>query len=447
VVPVSVPLRDGRVTVPGNRWDLLDGLPATERPVSVVVPYYDQQADLDRLLAALDLQTYPHDLLDVVIADDGSPVPPVVRSSLAHRVVRQEDQGFRAAAARNLGAAAGEGEVLCFLDADMVPEPDFVRHLVRLPLLSPDGFVVGRRRHADLDGWTAADVQGWLTGGHAPRMFEEPAWLREAYARTRDLLDADARSYKYVISALMCCTRELFEALGGFDEVFVGYGGEDWEFAHRAFCGGAVLQHNREAVAWHNGPDWAGRDVDGRADQKNREALRLAALIPDPDARTHGLRYATPQLVVRVHAADHSAASLVTVLGPFLGRDAGVWVEGPRADDLLAAVGADDARLHAGPVPDGVLQRCHHVVTLTGRPLLTSAALDRLLATGTRPGVGRVVAAGGDVVCEASWARNRSCRLRAAGLLDEPGPLADTVVLDATALPVTTVDLDHDLSW
>ena len=48
-------------------------MPASpEVRVSVVVPFYERQDQLDRLLAGLDLQTLPCSHFEVVIADDGS---------------------------------------------------------------------------------------------------------------------------------------------------------------------------------------------------------------------------------------------------------------------------------------------------------------------------------------------------------------------------------------
>ena len=46
-------------------------------------------------------------------------------------------------------------------------------------------------------------------------------------------LDADDRSYRYVLGALLACSRRLFEKVGGFDESFTAYGGQDWEWAYR----------------------------------------------------------------------------------------------------------------------------------------------------------------------------------------------------------------------
>ena len=74
------------------------------------------------------------------------------------RLVRQDDDGFRAAAVRNLGVAATTGDVLVLLDADTTPEPDFVERMVALPEALPEALVVGRRRHADLAGTGPGDA-------------------------------------------------------------------------------------------------------------------------------------------------------------------------------------------------------------------------------------------------------------------------------------------------
>jgi hypothetical protein len=203
------------------------------------------------------------------------------------RLVRQDDRGFRAAAARNLGARGATTDVLVFLDADTAPEPDFLAALVRRAAACPDVLAVGRRRHADLSGDGA--------------LLPEPGWLAEGYAASRDLLDADGRSFRYVISAVLACRRELFEDLGGFDERFVGYGGEDWDLAYRAWNSGAVLVHEPGAVAWHDGPDWAGRGDDPR---KQGEDERLAALVPEPATRGVPLPHALPDVLVDVPAGD-----------------------------------------------------------------------------------------------------------------------------------------------
>lgn len=402
------PLPDGRWVLAGNAAASLDGhLPHAPPEVSVVVPYYCDQARLDLVLTGLALQTHPSSRLEVVVADDGSPVAPTVSphaAGLDVRVVRQDDRGFRAAAARNLGLAVAGGSVVCFLDGDTVPEPDYVTRLVRLPTLAPDAVVTGRRRHADLTGWTADRLRAWLTGaGPAPIELDEPAWLAELSTALPHLDDG---SYRAVISAVLAGSRELFVEVGGFDPDFTAYGGEDWELAHRLVCAGAVLAHERSAVAWHDGPDWAGRSEDpvAAAAQKADETRALDERIPA--GRRGAAWFPRPDTVVRVH--HRHAATAASVLDV---PDVGVWTGG-------VDLGWTDVRVRAGVPPPDVLSRCRAVVDLH-RPTDLAPVLARV-----RPGgVGEVRAGGVLVRSRRAWARAH----RWAGVL---GVDEDTLVAE-----------------
>lgn len=357
--------------VTGNHWDELADATPRLASVSVIVTHYDQQAELDRTLRALANQEYPADLLEIVVADDGSPSAPVVPRGV--RVVSQPDLGFRAAAARNRGVEASTGEILCFLDADTSPEPGYVRAMSRLPALLPEAVTVGRRRHADLTGVDpTAPVATVAPAVELP----EPQWLLDAYARTENLLHADDRSYRYVIGAVMACSREMFDDVGGFEESFTSYGGEDWEWAHRAWQAGAVFAHVPDAVAWHDGPEWAGRPGVDRVREGNAQTLALSTLIPINGSAGRGLLPSTPDLAVHL-VGDASPAATFLCVDSLLAAF-------PRATVILDATPStpaltSDPRVAVGAVPDA------RVVLRLDRPVVlqdVEELRERLLGLG-----------------------------------------------------------------
>lgn len=359
-------------SVPGNRWDLAPA-GAPRRTVSVVVAHYEQQVELDRTLAALGRQTRLPD--EVVVADDGSRRAPVVPPGV--RLVRQDDEGFRAAAVRNLGVAASTGDVLVLLDADTTPEPDFVDRMVALPEVLPEVLVVGRRRHADLAGTGPGDPVEEV--GPALEL-PEPEWLRRAYADTRDLLDTDGSGHRFVISAVLACSRWWYDELGGFDETFRAYGGEDWDLAHRSWTAGGLLAHRPDAVAWHDGPDAGARESDAGA--RLAETAGVADRTSAPGTTWRGLARGPADVVVTCAPGLGDTEVLVTLDSLLAALPRAVARLAPRHRTL---VGADPRVLPLEEdVPDTA--RLHLVVRrgLTGDAAAWSSllpALDGRVAT------------------------------------------------------------------
>lgn len=351
--------------------------------IGVVVPYYDDERRLGWVLKALAAQNFPEQRLQVVVADDGSPHPPAL-PDLRYRcdLVRQEDRGFRAAAARNLGAAAVSGDLLVFLDADTIPAPGYLAAFATAyEQVGSSFFGVGTRRHADFDGCTGEQVEAWVrTCPPTQRLLDAPAWLAEGYARTAELTDADEEDFRLVISAVLAVDRGLFERAGGFDETITGYGGEDWDLAWRCWLLGARMRHVPGAVAWHDGPDAVARTGERSASRaaKDAEALALAARITLPSVRGVGLIWEQPDILVRVHGQHSDAQLFVTVLALLRGSDAAVWCVDR---DALPAVFVADPRVHAGAPPDDTADRSRFQVDVRA-PLQLNCTLAQACAVG-----------------------------------------------------------------
>lgn len=358
--------------VPQNRWDLVapTDLESAIGSVAIIVPYFEQPESLGRMYATLAVAPLDPDRHELIVVDDGSRDPPPLPPGafpLPTRILHQADDGCRPGAARNLGVANTDAELLVFLDSDTLPESNTVTLLAAWPDALPDSLVVGRRHHADLAGWTPAATQAWLSGtGAPPQRGEDPAWLERGYRESGNLLNVDDRSYRYVISAVMACHRSLYDDIGGFDAERDEYGGDDWEFASRAFNNGAVLIHEPCAIAWHDEADWAGRD--GRLTVNNRQTMYLASAVGEPLTRGPGLIQRHPDTIACVDLQpDATDGQVVATIQCLLAGLTDIGVHLPsRLPDTVRRHTAHDPRVHFEPPTTETLRRCRTVIHLDG---------------------------------------------------------------------------------
>jgi len=95
--------------------------------VSFYIPCFNAQGTIASCLDAVLKQTYPVE--EVVIIDDGSDDKTVeIASSYPVRIVRQVNKGL--SAARNIAIKNINTEFIASVDADCLPEPDWLRHLM-----------------------------------------------------------------------------------------------------------------------------------------------------------------------------------------------------------------------------------------------------------------------------------------------------------------------------
>lgn len=328
---MSEPL--GPAAVPGNRWrDLHPPALAGWQPsraVTVILPYYEAPTELARTLAALSVQSYPAGLFDVVVVDDGSEPPLEVAGPAGGpplRVIHQDDRGFGLARARNTGAAAAGGEILVFLDADMVPEHTWLAAHARWHHTIADALVTGFRRHVDFGSREPDEIRAAVAGGRLAHLFEdgeieEPEWIDFHMARTADLTAGHHDGFRAITGGNLSIRAELFAELGGFDESFTRWGAEDTEFAYRAYVGGALLIPERAAMAWHQGRGATPDDQEKASLEFQR--VKIASLIAHPSFRPDrpARSYLVPRLAVTVDGAGASAGQLVASVDSLLGAD------------------------------------------------------------------------------------------------------------------------------
>lgn len=155
------------------------------------------------------------------------------------------------ATARNHAAAvalADGAEVLIFLDVDCIPAPDLVRSYAAACRLS-------------LDPRTPEVVCGpvhYLGPPTAPpgyRLAELEASTPHPARPVPDAPRALADDLRLFWSLSFAMTARSWERVGGFDEGYTGYGGEDTDFAMLLGAAGGRLWWIRDAVAYHQHHD------------------------------------------------------------------------------------------------------------------------------------------------------------------------------------------------
>jgi glycosyltransferase involved in cell wall biosynthesis len=231
---------------------------------SVVIPTYNRKKLLRDTLESLTQQTLPRQRFEVLVVDDGSSdgTEQAVAEFAARLNVRyffQEDQGFRVATARNLGIAHARGRVCVFIDSGVQAHPGcLAAHLhshdsAGFPV-AVIGYVYGfNLDEADTDR-IEMDIDPRDPGGTIDMLEKRHQWrdIREKfYAKyTDDFADLPAPWVIFWTCNVSAGTRQL-RSIGGFDEAFRSWGGEDLDLGYRLHRAGARLVLNRKASAIH----------------------------------------------------------------------------------------------------------------------------------------------------------------------------------------------------
>jgi GT2 family glycosyltransferase len=234
-------------------------LNATIPSVSVIVPHYADLARLDLCLAALDRQRYPRELVEVIVADNGSPggedeVARVIAGRARLVVVNERGAG----PARIGGAAIACGEVLAFTDSDCVPDPDWI--------------AAGVTALRDCD----------YAGGQMKVLVERAPDMSSVEA-FETVFAFDNKTYVtrkgFTVTANLFCRRAIFAAVGGFS---VGIS-EDIDWSHRARDAGYRIGYAEHAVVGHPARrNWS--ELEKKWRRINEEMYALAARRPGGEA-------------------------------------------------------------------------------------------------------------------------------------------------------------------
>ena len=220
--------------------------------ISVVIPTYNRLPILQKSLAALEQQEFTDNKIagyEIVVVDDGSGDPTLIwleenKAELPHvKVFKQNHQG--AAAARNLGVAKAQGEIIVFIDSDLVVTKTFLQ-------CHADALVRGEQLQKSDRLFTYGAVIN-------TNNFDNPT------AEPYKITDFSAA---YFATGNVAIARKWLEKAGLFDLSFQLYGWEDLELGVRLKKLNLKLIKCPEAVGYHWHPAFNLEQIPKMVDQE-----------------------------------------------------------------------------------------------------------------------------------------------------------------------------------
>jgi len=100
--------------------------------VSVIIPVYNDEILLRKCLLSLQEQTFPPELIEIIVVDNGSDKSPKPVVAEFNNVQLLHEPTPGSYTARNLAIAQAKGEVWAFIDSDIVASPDWLKHGVEM---------------------------------------------------------------------------------------------------------------------------------------------------------------------------------------------------------------------------------------------------------------------------------------------------------------------------
>ncbi|ASA19866.1 glycosyltransferase [Paenibacillus donghaensis] len=261
--------------------------------VSVIMPSNNRSPLNYFSLLCLDQQQFPKQQMEVVFLDDGSKdstesIYDLLNPSYSFIYVQRLNNTGRSKI-RNTGAGIAAGQILLFLDTEMICGPDFVMNHVTHHRTGERKIVSGSMRGRRI--YTVADpnyspeqklqmkeiytdhpvaaplIEHFLQSDSTPVQllpFEMMFDLNHLYQWSISsdyfesiLLTFGSKFKQFQYSWMNMTTnnvsmsKRFFEGIGGFDEHFMGFGWEDWEFGYRAVKKGALFIHDDGVINFH----------------------------------------------------------------------------------------------------------------------------------------------------------------------------------------------------
>ena len=193
--------------------------------ISVIIPTYNSKKTLLLLISALKKTTLKN--YQIIVIDDASTdntQTAIKKIKSVHYFKFKKNKG--AATTRNKGALVSRGDILLFLDSDILPTFDIISYVSKF-------FKTKKNKSICITGF--------------PGTLSENTSFTQKYKYYRDwtywTLDKNQNSFYHFRPAIGAISKKYFNQAGGFNQKYPGATMEDMEFSYRlANCGQIIFK-------------------------------------------------------------------------------------------------------------------------------------------------------------------------------------------------------------
>jgi glycosyltransferase involved in cell wall biosynthesis len=230
---------------------------------SIIICFYEKS---NYLKCCLDsLKSCSDDFDEIIVSDDGSSETVVSEvnaciNNYPFPIIHawHPRKGARRAACRNNGIRNASGDYLIFFDADFAVLPGAVRSHIKTA--RPGWFAAGRCKYTT-EEQTKHIFSGAISAALLENIYQElpeEQILKEHHEFVRNGILRKFRlasPRKQTFGGHFSIYKKDIESVNGYDENYVGWGGEDQDMAMRlvmaGFCGTSVIRSARILHLWH----------------------------------------------------------------------------------------------------------------------------------------------------------------------------------------------------
>ena len=218
-------------------------IPKSNPQISVIIPSYNCKKPLSEVLRHLARQTLAKEHFEIIVIDDGSQDKTQKTFQEAAFLKKLNfkftylprkkkhwlgDHRFRAGIARNLGVKQAQGEVLAFLDSDILLGDNYLDSILKA--METVNVVQHPRYH--LRPGAPKDYRKINKASHT--FIRGNNYWEKFYDNGKDWNTIDL-PWKYISTNTLCVKKDVFYKVGRFRKNYTSYGFEDTDLGWRLY--------------------------------------------------------------------------------------------------------------------------------------------------------------------------------------------------------------------